>query len=209
VAQLSYAPPSTKVKAEWIVVKAQGQKPNEKFAETTVEAGGDKNAVDFKLTPPAGGLPAGEYKVGLYLNPEPNKQPDRSITFTVKGSSMSMTGADTSSVEIVSSLLSSEENGAAPATAFPEGIEKIYCYSTLRGVRDGTMLTARWVAVHAAGDTNRELNRSPLALDSSKRIAEFSLSYPGGFPAGNYMVEILIGDSQVPAKTLEFQIEEE
>src|SRR5687767_14063847 len=68
---LANAPEKTRVKAVWTVVNAEGQKPNDKFGETAVVGGGTKNVVDFSYTPPPAALPVGEYKVDIYLNPQP------------------------------------------------------------------------------------------------------------------------------------------
>jgi hypothetical protein len=214
VAYLSYAPADTKVKAEWIAVKVEGQKPDNRIAETTIEAGGDKNAIDFTLTPPSGGLPSGQYRVDLYINPQPNAAaaPAKTVSFTVQNSSSSAmptggTSPDTGTVEISSAVLSTDENGANPTTVFPVGTKRIYCYVRLEGVSDGAKINARWVAAQAEGRTNYEIRQSSLDLNSGMNVAKFYLEVPDGFPAGNYYVELRVGASAEPEQTLQFQVE--
>ena len=87
VVKLANAPEDTKVRAKWSVVNVPGQEPNYKIVESDVDnAGGGKNIVDFTLTPPPQGLPLGEYKVDIYLNPKPEKAdpPAKTLTFTIK-----------------------------------------------------------------------------------------------------------------------------
>jgi hypothetical protein len=86
VVQLANAPDDTKLKARWVAVKAEGIKENEKLAETDITAGGSSNVVDFTLKPSGRGLPPGDYKVDIYLNPESGKEnpPDKSLTFNVR-----------------------------------------------------------------------------------------------------------------------------
>lgn len=87
VVKLANAPDDTKVRAKWSIVNVQGQEPNSKIVESDVDnAGGAKNIVDFTFTPSAQGLPVGEYKVDLYLNPKPGKDdpPAKTLTFTIK-----------------------------------------------------------------------------------------------------------------------------
>jgi hypothetical protein len=85
VVNLANAPDDTKLKARWSVVKAEGQEPNSKIADTDIVAGGNNNIVDFTLKP-SGELPVGEYKVDIYLNPKPENegQPAKTLTFSVK-----------------------------------------------------------------------------------------------------------------------------
>jgi hypothetical protein len=82
VVKLANAPEGTKVKAKWSVVNVPGEQANQQIVESEVDnAGGGKNVIDFTLT-----LPAGEYKVEVYLNPKADKAepPTKTLTFTVK-----------------------------------------------------------------------------------------------------------------------------
>lgn len=89
VVKLANAPADTKVRAAWSIVNVPGEQPNRKIVESDVDnAGNGKNIVDFTFTPNQG-LPPGEYKVDLYVNPKADKTdpPAKTLTFTVKESS--------------------------------------------------------------------------------------------------------------------------
>lgn len=197
---LGNAPEKTKVKAIWTVVNAEGQKPNDTFGETTVEGGGTKNAIDFTYTPPPAGIPAGDYKVDIYLNPQTGKEspPTKTVSFSVKSSGPSITGA----------TLSDNENGA-PITEFPAGSPLFYCRVELRGASAGTKVSARWVAVEAR-DTqpNYAIGTTPIVLEAGQNRVNYHLKLDSGFPPGQYRVDILIGDSTTAVKSLSFSVAE-
>ncbi|MEW6737493.1 MAG: hypothetical protein AB1489_39795 [Acidobacteriota bacterium] len=88
VVKLANAPDSTKVRARWIAVKAEGVEPNFKITESDITAGSGN--VDFTLTPGASGFPAGDYKVEIYLDPdtERGKNPAKEVPFSIKGSAV-------------------------------------------------------------------------------------------------------------------------
>lgn len=86
VVKLAHAPEDTKLKARWSVVKVVGQEPNSKIVDTDIDSVGKNNIFDFTFTPPPAGMPAGEYKVDIYLNPQAGKdeKPAKTLPFTVK-----------------------------------------------------------------------------------------------------------------------------
>lgn len=200
VVTLANAPEKTQVRAVWIVVNAEGQKPNDKFGETTVEGGGSKNIVDFTYTPPPAGLPAGEYKVDIYLNPQPGKDgpPEKSVAFSVKSARPIITSAALSAVE-----------DGGPISEFPAGTPVFFCTVDLRGATNGTKVSASWVAVEAAPiDPNFEIRRSPLVLEAGQNKVTYNLKYDSGFPPGRYRVDIYLGDSPTPEKSVPFTVAE-
>jgi hypothetical protein len=85
VVWLATAPEDTKVKARWLAVKVEGTPANQLIAETSVDAGGLNNIIDFTLEPSENGLPPGAYKVELYLNPQEGQesQPAKTLNFTI------------------------------------------------------------------------------------------------------------------------------
>ena len=197
---LANAPEKTKVKAIWTVVNAEGQKPNATFGETTVEGGGTKNAVDFTYTPPPAGIPIGEYKVDIYLNPEPGKesQPTKTVLFSVKSSGPIITGA----------TLSDSENGES-MTEFPADSRVFYCRVELRGAAAGMKLSASWVAVEArATAPNYAIGTTPIVLEAGQNRVNYHLKYDSGFPPGRYRVDIFVGDSTTAAKSVTFTVAE-
>ncbi|HKY04845.1 MAG TPA: hypothetical protein VJQ56_08145 [Blastocatellia bacterium] len=86
VVRLANAPADTRVRAVWSIVNVPGEQPNRKIVESDVDnAGSGKNIIDFTFTPNQG-LPPGEYKVDIHLNPKADKTdpPAKTLTFTVK-----------------------------------------------------------------------------------------------------------------------------
>ncbi len=77
-AKLEDAPDGTKVRAMWIATKVVGAKPGQLIREVSVTAGGSRY-LDFRLTRPTKGWPAGEYTVKLQLA----NAPTVSATFRV------------------------------------------------------------------------------------------------------------------------------
>jgi hypothetical protein len=85
VVKLANAPEDTKLKARWSVVNVAGEQPNSKIVESDIDAVGKNNIIDFTFKPNPGGMPAGEYKVDVFLNPQAGKedQPTKSLPFTI------------------------------------------------------------------------------------------------------------------------------
>ncbi len=197
---LGNAPEKTRVKAIWTVVNAEGQKPNDKIGETTVEGGGATNAVDFTYKPPPAGLPAGDYKVDIYLNAQSGKEepPAKSVAFSVKAARPMITTA----------TLSDSEEGSS-VTEFPAGTPIFFCTANLRGASAGTKVTASWVAVEAQDTApNYEIRRSPLVLEAGQNKVTYNLKYDRGFPSGRYRVDLYLGDSTTADGSVTFTVEE-
>lgn len=200
VVVLANAPEKTSVKSVWTVVNAQGQKPNDKLGEMSIEGGGGKNVVDFNYTPPPAGLPVGEFKVDIYLNPQPGKeeQPAKSVAFSVKASRPMIADA----------TLSTSRDGDS-VTEFPAATSIFFCTVNLKGATAGTKVTASWVAVEASGTrANFEIRRAPIVLEAGQNTVNFNLSLENGFPAGRYRVDLYLGDSDTPDKSVTFTVAE-
>ncbi len=200
VVRLGAAPDNTKVKARWLVVKAEGIPDHQLVTETSVDAGGSNNVVDFTLTPSETGLPPGDYKVDLYLNPKEGKesQPARTLNFTVKASGPA----------IAQATMAKRRDGESPTTVFAGDAEKFYCYVQMRGKTAGANVSARWIAVEAQGvDPDFEIDRSQIALDGAQNLINFSLARPAnGWPPGKYRVDLYLGDSPEPVRSLSFNV---
>jgi hypothetical protein len=200
VVVLANAPEKTSVKSVWIVVNAQGRKPNDKLGEMSNEGGGAKNVVDFNYTPPPAGLPVGEFKVDIYLNPQPGKeeQPAKSVAFSVKASRPMIANA----------TLSTSRDGDS-VTEFPAATSIFFCTVDLKGAIAGTKVTASWIAVEAGATTpNFEIRRAPIVLEAGQNTVNFNLSLENGFPAGRYRVDLYLGDSATPDKSVTFTVVE-
>ena len=84
VVKLANAPEDTKLTAKWTVVNVAGEQPNTKIVESNIDAVGKNNIIDFTFKPTGDGLPAGEYKVDIFLNPKEGDQPTKTLPFTIK-----------------------------------------------------------------------------------------------------------------------------
>jgi hypothetical protein len=198
---LANAPDNTKVRARWLVVNAKGQKPGDKLAETDIDTGNSKNNLDFTLKPSGAGLPAGDYKVDIFLNPQPGKEepPAKSLDFTIKASAPTISQA----------YVTAEPDGSSPVTEFPAGAEAFYAKAQVAGATDGTKITASLIAVQVEDtEPNKELKRVPLVLTEGQGGATFTLTRQGGFQAGSYRVDFYLNDSPTPAKSITFTVAE-
>jgi CheY-specific phosphatase CheX len=66
-------------------------------------------------------------------------------------------------------------------------------------------LRALWTFVK--GDKTTKVNETTLEFDSSApAVNEFHISKPGGWPKGDYKVEIFLGDAPTPAMTRTFKV---
>lgn len=74
-------PAGASMRADWMTVKDEGEQLL--VAKEMENVGGDMNVVYFFLTA-ENGLPAGNYRCHLYLNPKKDetKKPDKSLDFT-------------------------------------------------------------------------------------------------------------------------------
>jgi hypothetical protein len=200
VVRLANAPDKTKVKARWIAVKIEGGSDNQLVAETNVEAGGSNNVVDFTLAPSGTGLPPGDYKVDLYLNQREGKesQPARTLNFTIKASGPA----------IAKATMAKGSDGESPTTVFAGDAEKFYCYVQMRGKTAGAKVSARWIAVEVQGvNPNSEIDSSQVALEGEQNLINFSLGRPAnGWPPGKYRVDLYLGDSLEPVRSLSFNV---
>ena len=205
VVRLGNAPSDTKVRARWHVVNVQGQKPDEKLAETTIDAVGSNNIIDFNYTPGPAGLPAGDYKVDVYLNPKDDgkDKPEKTVTFSVKP-----TVARATEAQIARAYLAADPEGNTEVKGYKAGADAFYSNVVFRSPASGTKVTGKWVA-EQVGDMapNTELRTMSYTMKGIEDIAKFSLTYPKGFDAGRYRIEIYLNDSTVPATTLPFTVE--
>jgi hypothetical protein len=87
VVKLGNVPKGSKVRAEWMAVKGEGESASEQalLTKDIDDIGGELNVVYFFLTAEKG-LGAGDYRCNLYLNPKTDetRKPDKSLDFTVK-----------------------------------------------------------------------------------------------------------------------------
>jgi hypothetical protein len=87
VVKLGNVPKGSRVRAEWMAVKGEGESTSEQLlvAKDMDDVGGELNVVYFFLTAEKG-LAAGNYRCNLYLNPKKDEKnkPDKSLDFASK-----------------------------------------------------------------------------------------------------------------------------
>ena len=204
VVKLANAPSSTKVRAQWFVVNAEGQKPNQKLDETTMNEIGSNNIIDFYYSPAAEGLPAGEYKVDVYLNPKDKGEdkPAKTLNFTVKPAVGMSLGP-----QVARAFLSTDQEGETEVTRYEAGADAFYINVLIRGASPGTKITGKWVAEQVVDiPPNTEVRTMSYSFKGKENIARFSLTYPKGFSAGRYRVDIYINDATAPSATVPFEV---
>lgn len=204
VVKLANAPSSTKIRAQWLVVNAEGQTPNQKLDETTMNEIGENNIIDFFYTPSPEGLPAGEYKVDVYLNPKDKGEdkPEKTLNFTVKPAASMALGP-----QVARAFLSADQEGETEVTQYEAGTGAFYVNVLVRGATPGTRITGKWIAEQVADIApNTEVRTMSYSFKGKENIARFSLTYPKGFSAGRYRVEIYINDATAPSATLPFEV---
>ncbi len=205
VVKLANAPSDTKIRARWHVVNVPGQNPDEKLAETNLDEIGSNSIIDFNYTPGPAGLPAGDYKVDVFLNPKDKGEdkPAKTVTFSVKS-----TVARAAEPQISRAYLTSDPSGDDEVTGYEAGTGAFYSNVVFQGPANGTKVTGKWIA-EQVGDIapNTELRSMSYTMKGKEDIAKFSLTYPKGFDAGRYRIEIYLNDSTAPATTLPFAVE--
>jgi outer membrane usher protein FimD/PapC len=199
VVKLANAPEDTKVRARWLAVKVEGTEPNYKIAETDITS---KNAtyVDFTLTPGPGGLPPGDYKVDIFLNPDANKQeqPASTANFNIKSSGVAISKA----------FVTADTEGQKEETEFTADTEKIFCLVGLNGGVPGTKITFKWIAAKTeVAQPNYEIAQVSDTLDPGETSFVGNLSRPdNGFPTGEYRVDLYLNESKTPVKSVPFVV---
>jgi hypothetical protein len=200
VVRLASAPNNTKVKARWLAVKVEGIPDKQLVAETSATTGVFDNFIDFTLTPPASGLPPGDYQVDLYLNPREGKesQPTKTLDFTVKASGPA----------IAQARIAKRRDGESPTRIFAGDAEKFYCFVQLRGKTAGAKISARWIVVEVQGvEPNSEIGSSQIMLEGDQNLIDFSLARPAdGWPPGKYCVDLYLGEAPEPVRSLTFNV---
>jgi hypothetical protein len=84
----------------------------------------------------------------------------------------------------------------ATTTEF-RGTDTIHAAVTTEGTVSGASLTARWT--YQDGQVVDETTQ-PVA-GSGTAVTHFQISMPGGFPAGDYQVEILLNNSRAESRS--------
>lgn len=192
LAVLEDADPGTVVRARWSVIAASSVKPGKVMGESDVRAESARTLLDFALTPKSG-LPAGRYRVDLFLNPgrdDPGKA-EQQIEFSVASHGPRLANA----------YLSADPNGKRPRTTFTTASEVIYCQVALVDGVVGAKVTARWI-----DSQGTEIDRAEIPFRVAYDDLTFSLKPRAASVPGSYQVEIFLGTSETPDTTLAFSV---
>jgi hypothetical protein len=101
------------------------------------------------------------------------------------------------SIDLGTSVGADNRVAADAATADFRGTDTIHAAVTTEGTASGASLTARWT--YQDGQVVDE-STQPVA-GSGTAVTNFRISMPGGFPAGDYQVEILLNNSRVESRS--------
>lgn len=111
--------------------------------------------------------------------------------------------ADKPNVEAIIAV----DKDTQPATTFEADVPKLYAFFRSKGTKKGDKLRAVWIAddVGEAAPKNTKIDEAPLDASQDDFYGAFSLSKPTkGWPAGQYHVEIYVGETL--ATTAKFTI---
>jgi hypothetical protein len=199
VVYLSKASEGTKVMAKWLAVRAEGLKENEEVGQSSNETKDASGVVGFSFSPAGAQLPPGKYKVDIYLDSKDSKQsvPAGSVDFTI----------ESGATEIIRATLATDSDGKGTVTNPATGIKKLFCHTILRGAKEGSKISANWIAEDAAGvKKGMTLHQSAVTVDEGQTSADLICEIVSGFPAGIYRVDLFIGDSARPARSISFTV---
>jgi outer membrane usher protein FimD/PapC len=197
VVTISAAPANTQFKVVWLTAS------NSQMGDFTLTSGGSRN-LDFTFKPNAGKLPAGNYKVELYVNGTLN----RTLTFSVSGSAPpqptspqtqatcpSVTPKSSgyiSDVVIAENTQGADKQPVNPTTTFkPSAI--FHAVVRTQNAPANTNFKAMWCVtdVGSASPPNTLIDQTDLSTDGSRNI-DFTLSPATTWPAGTYRVLISV-----------------
>lgn len=182
---------AAKIQGKWSVARVPGIQSGKVIGEVTVSAAPNSKYVDLSLRPTSP-LPAGNYQLEIFIDPDKKKtpQPNQTLTFKVisKGA------------QISNAFLSTDPQGKERSDSFSLNTSAIYAHLRLADVPPKTTLTASWVQ-----DGNGEIDRVPIVLRRGEESVVFALTLENGLTAGNYHVVFFFNNQTTPALTVPFR----
>jgi hypothetical protein len=216
VVKLANAPTDTKLRARWVAVKSTGMNPGEKIDEVDIAA--TSETIDFTLGVP-NGLPPGDYRVEIFLNPDAKKEakPAKTVNFTVNrpatnnagdsagdnaGAGNNNTGGNAT---ITRTTMALDANGENLTDTFAPDTTVFYCLAQLKNSTPATKVTFKWMAVNAQGVTpNSEIDSITINVEFADGIVRGKLTPSRAFPQGEYRVDLFVNDSPTPNRAVPF-----
>ncbi len=190
-AKLLDAPDNTQILAVWTYLTG-GEQPIDKVP---IDSGDIANRYIISSLEPTSFLPVGDYKVEFFV--EDREEPDATVTFSVtpvptyleEAHMTSELDEDGSPVDVISVL---------PSTG------TWYVTAILRGATDDTIIRYVWYDIDGT-----VISDYTFAPQGKTDIYIFgTLPINGEAPAGTYSVDLFIDDSNEPAATVSFSVEE-
>jgi hypothetical protein len=122
---------------------------------------------------------------------------DEPVVETTPATEVGTQAVRVTSVDLGTSVGADNRVAADAATTEFRGTDTIHAAVTTEGTVSGASLTARWT--YQDGQVVDETTQ-PVA-GSGTAVTHFQISMPGGLPAGDYQVEILLNNSRVESRS--------
>jgi hypothetical protein len=199
-AKLADVPDGAILRGEWIAVKTTEAPPNYKILAKELPKEKNWGAVEFTLSKPGNGWPAGDYRVDLFID----GKPAGSVPFKVAAAGGG--AAPSSGAARYENVVMSDRKRGPPMKEFKPSTAKIYVDAAVSGASEGTLLKAQWIAEKVEGaPPDYAIDTTELKVKKNTDSVEFRLSKPNkGWPIGTYRVELLV-DGKVVQK-LSFRV---
>lgn len=199
VVKLSPNPPSTtKVRAVWTAVDADGQQ-NTKIVEREIGTERNERVIHFTAQL-ARDWPTGKYKVEIYINEALGKVVD----FTI---SSAPTAVANTSVTIDTAVTArSYVNGQAVDVTDIFGPTDRTIYAVIKFEKRPPITTkvrATWTAINADGSSDQFLD-TDFVTSKGEDIVNFSAALDKDWPVGKYKVDIYVNGTLV--KTIDYKV---
>jgi len=197
IVTISGAPDNTQFKVAWLAAS------NSSMGDYTLTSSGSRN-LDFTFKPDAGNLPAGNYKVEVYVNGALNRtlpfsvggsaqpQPTSAQTQATCPSATSKSSGYVSDVVIAEGTQGADKQPVNPTTTFKTSAV-FHAVVHTQNAPANTDFKATWCAtdVGSAAAPNSLIDQTELSTDGSRNI-DFALAPTTTWPVGTYRVEISV-----------------
>lgn len=101
--------------------------------------------------------------------------------------------------------MASDQNGQNKTTTFSSN-QDFYAFFDVSGIQPGTKFEAQWYALNVQGqDPTKPFQTTDYTYQSGISTIYFQLTNSGGWPAGNYKVQIFMSGSQIGELTFSVQ----
>jgi hypothetical protein len=126
---------------------------------------------------------------------------DEPVVETAPGAEVGTQAVRVTNVDLGTSVGADNRVAAGAASTSFRTSDTIHAAVTTEGTVSGASLTARWT--YQDGQVVDETTQ-PVA-GSGTAVTHFQVSMPGGFPPGDYQVEILLNNNRVESRSFRVQ----